>query len=280
VDPTVIAVAQLAITIGEPDANRKAAAAAVAEAAAAKARLVVLPELCDSGYVFGADAARATAEAGALASPADDSDTLRQWHALAAEHQLVIVGGFCERGADGKLYNSAALVDASGTRAVYRKAHLWDQEKLVFTPGDAPPPVIDTAVGRVGVMICYDLEFPEWVRLAAINGADLIAAPVNWPYAARPAGERPAEVIKAQAGAATNGVFVAVADRCQDERGVSWISGSLIVGPDGYPLAGPVLQDRTAVLTAVCDLEQARDKSLDGDNDLLADRRPSLYTES
>jgi predicted amidohydrolase len=279
VDPTVIAVAQLAITIGEPDANRKAAAAAVAEAAAAQARLVVLPELCDSGYVFGAVAEAAQAEAGALASPADDSETLRQWHALAAEHRLTIVGGFCERGADGKLYNSAAVVDGSGTRAVYRKAHLWDQEKLVFTPGDAPPPVIDTAVGRVGVMICYDLEFPEWVRLAAIKGADLIAAPVNWPYAARPAGERPAEVIKAQAGAATNGVFVAVADRCQDERGVSWISGSLIAGPDGYPLAGPVLQDRTAVLTAVCDLEKARDKSLDGDNDLLADRRPSLYTE-
>jgi predicted amidohydrolase/dienelactone hydrolase len=279
VDPTVIAVAQLAITIGEPDANRKAAAAAVAEAAAAQARLVVLPELCDSGYVFGAVTQAARAEAGALASPADDSETLRQWHALAAEHQLVIVGGFCERGADGKLYNSAAVVDSSGTRAIYRKAHLWDKEKLVFTPGDAPPPVIDTAVGRVAVMICYDLEFPEWVRLAAINGADLIAAPVNWPYAARPAGERPAEVIKAQAGAATNGVFVAVADRCQDERGVSWISGSLIAGPDGYPLAGPVLQDRPAVLTAVCDLERARDKRLDGDNDLLADRRPSLYTE-
>ena len=279
VDLTVIAVAQLAITIGEPDANRKAAAAAVAEAAAAGARLVVLPELCDSGYVFGAVAGPARAEAGALAAPADDSDTLRQWHALAAEHQLVIVGGFCERGGDGRLYNSAALVDESGTRAVYRKAHLWDKEKLVFTPGDAPPPVLDTAVGRVAVMICYDLEFPEWTRLAALNGADLIAAPVNWPYAARPAGERPAEVVKAQAAAATNGVFVAVADRCQDERGVSWISGSLIAGPDGYPLAGPVLQDRPAVLTAACDLQAARDKSLDGDNDLLADRRPSLYAE-
>ena len=278
-DPIVIAVAQLAIAIGEPDANRKAAAAAVTEAAAAGARLVVLPELCDSGYVFGAVAAEAQAEAGALASPADDSDTLRQWHALAAEHQLVIVGGFCERGADGRLFNSAAVVDASGTRAVYRKAHLWDKEKLVFTPGDAPPPVVDTAIGRVGVMICYDLEFPEWVRLPSLAGADLIAAPVNWPYAARPAGERPAEVVKAQAAAATNGVFVAVADRCQDERGVSWISGSLIVGPDGYPLAGPVLEDRPAVLTAACDLRKARDKSLDGDNDLLADRRPSLYTE-
>jgi len=278
VDHTVIAVAQLAIAIGEPDANRKAAAAAVTEAAAAGARLVVLPELCDSGYVFGDDASQASAEAGALASPADDSATLRQWHALAAEHELVIVGGFCERGADGRLFNSAAVVDASGTRAVYRKAHLWDKEKLVFTPGDAPPPVVDTAVGRVGVMICYDLEFPEWVRLPALAGADLLAAPVNWPAVARPAGERPAEVLKAQAAAATNGIFVAVADRCQAERGVSWVSGSLITGPDGYPLAGPVLEDRPAVLTAACDLSQARDKSLDGDNDLLADRRPALYT--
>jgi 5-aminopentanamidase len=277
VDNTVIAVAQVAIAIGEPDANRKAAAAAVAEAAAAQAALVVLPELCDSGYVFGDVATKARAEAAALASPADDSVTLRQWQALAAEHELVIVGGFCERGADGRLFNSAAVVDTSGTRIVYRKAHLWDKEKLIFTPGDAPPPVVDTAIGRIGVMICYDLEFPEWVRLAALNGADLLAVPVNWPAAARPARERPAEVVKAQAAAATNGIFVAVADRCQDERGVSWISGSLIAGPDGYPLAGPVLEDRPALLTAECNLTSARDKSLDGDNDLLADRRPALY---
>ena len=271
--PTVIAVAQLAITVGEPDANRQAAAGAVAEAAAVGARLVVLPELCDSGYVFdSADEARG------LAAPAGDSVTLRQWRSLAGQHRLVIVGGFCELGADGRLYNSAALVDPSGTRAVYRKAHLWDKEKLVFTPGEAPPPVVDTEVGRVGVMICYDLEFPEWVRLAALDGADLIAAPVNWPAAPRPAAERPAEVIKAQAAAATNGVFVAVADRCRTERGVSWISGSVIAGPDGYPLAGPVLADRTAVLTAACDLARARDKCLSGDNDLLADRRPELYT--
>jgi 5-aminopentanamidase len=276
--PVVIAVAQLAIAIGEPDANRQAAAAAVAEAAAAGARLVVLPELSDSGYVFGDDAEPAFAEADSLASPADDSVTLRQWRSLAAAHDLVIVGGFCELGAGGRLHNSAAVVDASGPRAVYRKAHLWDKEKLVFTPGDEQPPVVDLGFGRVAVMICYDLEFPEWVRLPALAGADLIAAPVNWPAVSWPSGERPAEVIKAQAAAASNGVFVAVADRCQVERGVSWISGSLIAGPDGYPLAGPVLADRPQVLTAACDLPRARDKALAGDNDLLADRRPDLYT--
>ena len=277
-DSAVIAVAQLAITVGEPDANREAAAAAVAEAAAAGARLVVLPELSDSGYVFGDAATPPAAEAAGLAAPADDNATLRQWRSLAAAHRLLIAGGFCELGADGRLYNSAALVDSAGTRAVYRKTHLWDKEKLVFTPGDASPPVVDTELGRIALMICYDLEFPEWVRLAALDGADLIAAPVNWPAVTAPAGERPAEVIKAQAAAATNGIFVAVADRCRVERGVSWISGSVIAGPDGYPLAGPVLCDRQAVLTAACDLPRARDKSLAGDNDLLADRRPDLYT--
>ena len=277
-DHTVIAVAQLAITIGEPDANRKAAAAAVAEAAAAGARLVVLPELCDSGYVFGDDAERASAEAGGLASKADDSVTLRQWHALAGEHRLVIVGGFCERGADGRLYNSAAVVDASGTWAIYRKAHLWDKEKLVFTPGDAPQPVVDLGFGRVGVMICYDLEFPEWVRLATLDGADLIAAPVNWPATAgAPKDGFPPDVLEAQADAAANGVFVAVADRCRTERGVAWTGGSVIVTPNGQPLAGPVLDDRPVVLTAACDLLRARDKGLGGDTDRLADRRPQLY---
>jgi len=275
VDPTQIAVAQLAITVAEPDANRQAAGEAVAEAAAAGARLVVLPELSDSGYVF--DAEDPATEARGLAAPVADSATLRQWQALAGRHRLVIVGGFCELGADGRLYNSAALVDASGTRAVYRKAHLWDNEKIPFTPGDAAPPVVETEFGRVAVMVCYDLEFPEWTRLVALDGADLIAAPVNWPGYRWPAGERPAEVIKAQAAAAANGVFVAVADRCRDERGVSWISGSLIAGPDGYPLAGPVLADRPAVLTAACDLPRARDKSVSGHNDLLADRRPELY---
>jgi 5-aminopentanamidase len=277
--PAVIAVAQLSIAIGEPDVNRAAAADAVAEAAAAGARLVVLPELCDSGYVFGPEADQARAEARDLASPATDSMTLRRWRDLAAEHDLAIIGGFCELGADGNLYNSAAVVDASGTRAVYRKAHLWDAEKLVFTPGGAQPPVVDLEVGRVAVMICYDLEFPEWVRLPVLAGADLIAAPVNWPATPdRRPGERPPEVIETQADAAANGVFLAVADRCRTERGVSWTGGSVIVGPNGYPLAGPVLDDLPAVLAAPCDLTLARNKSLGGDTDRLADRRPELYS--
>jgi predicted amidohydrolase len=270
----VVAVAQLALAVGEVDANRRAASAAVAAAAAAGARLVVLPELSDSGYVFsGAEEARI------LASPASSSATLREWRILAARHDLAIAGGFCELGPDGQLYNSAAVVDASGPRAVYRKAHLWDSEKKIFTPGDGPPPVVELPFGNVGLMICYDLEFPEWVRLAALSGADLIAAPVNWPASAAPppAGERFGEVVSAQAAAWSNGVFVAVADRCEAERGVGWVGGSVIVGHRGYPAAGPVCADRAAVLTAQIDLRLARDKRNSELNDLFTDRRPELY---
>src|SRR5215831_17820007 len=270
----VVAVAQLALAVGKPDANRQAAGAAVAEAAAAGARLIVLPELSDSGYVFSGPE-----EARSLASPAASARTLREWRSLAARHDLAIAGGFCELGPDGKLYNSAAVVDASGTRAVYRKAHLWDGEKKIFTPGDGAPPVVALPFGHVGLMICYDLEFPEWVRLAALRGADLIAVPVNWAASGSPAppGERSGEVIAAQAAAASNGVYVAVADRCGTERGVDWLGGSVIIGRGGYPAAGPLCEDRTAVLTAAIDLRLARDKRVSERNDLFTDRRPDLY---
>jgi 5-aminopentanamidase len=271
---TVVAVAQIALAVGELDANRKAVRAAVAEAAAAGARLVVLPELADSGYsFFDADEARS------LASSAESGPTLREWRSLAATHDVTIVGGFCELAPDGKLYNSAAIVDAAGTKAVYRKAHLWDAEKTIFTPGDSPPPVVELPFGRVGLMICYDMEFPEWVRLAALRGADLIAIPVNWPASDSPPppGERAALVVKAQAAAASNGVFIAVADRCGTERGADWRGGSVIVRSGGYPAAGGSCEARPVVLTAAIDLRQARDKRINEFNDIFADRRPELY---
>jgi 5-aminopentanamidase len=271
---TLVAACQLGLTVGDTEANRAAGAAVIGEAAQRGAELVVLPELSDSGYVFTGEA-----EARALASPAADSPTLREWQALAGRHGTTIVGGFCELGEDGLVYNSAAMVGRDGVLAVYRKAHLWDAEKLVFTPGDAPPPVADLPFGRVSLMICYDLEFPEWVRLPALGGADLIAAPVNWPAMPVPAGERPCDVVRVQADACVNGVFIAVADRCRVERGVSWVGGSVIVGPDGYPLAGPATSGSEAILIADCELARARDKQVSTHNDVMTDRRPLLYRQ-
>ena len=95
-----------------------------------------------------------------------------------------------------------------------------------------------TKFGRIGMLICYDLEIPEWVRMPALDGAQLLCAPVNWPAFPRPDGERPAEVVRVQADAAVNRMFIAACDRTGQERGVDWVGGSVIVDADGWPLAG------------------------------------------
>jgi predicted amidohydrolase len=268
---TPTAVCQLALAVGEVDANRAAAREAIVRAAAEGARLVVLPELTNSGYVFDGPA-----EARDLAEHRR-GPTVAEWTALAREHDLVIVGGFCELDDTGAVRNSSVLVDPGGPRAVYRKAHLWGDEPDHFVPGSSPPPVVRTAIGRVGLLICYDAEFPEWVRTPALAGADVLAITANWPAGAPPAGERSILVVNVQAAAYANRVFVALADRCGTERGVGWTGGSVIVGPDGYPLAGPVTADRPALLLADCDLGQARKKAVGPRNDIHADRRTDLY---
>jgi 5-aminopentanamidase len=270
-DLTGVACCQIGPRIGEPDANRAAGLAAAQAAAGRGAAIVVLPELSASGYVF-----RDLAEARSLAEPAD-GPTAAGWAALAQRHGITIVGGICELGAGGVLYNTALVVDAGGVRAAYRKAHLWDAEKLIFTPGDAPPPVIKTARTSLAVMICYDLEFPEWARLAALAGARLLCVPANWPALPRPEGERPMEVVRAQAAAGINRMFVAVCDRSGAERGVDWVGGSVVIDPDGWPLAGPEPGDHEITIAADCDLASAADKSISARNDVLTDRRPSLY---
>jgi predicted amidohydrolase len=270
-DLTRVACCQIAPLIGEPDTNRAAGLAAAQAAAERGAAIVVLPELSASGYVF-----RDIDEARVLAEPAD-GPTAAGWVVLARRHGITIVGGICELGAGGLLYNTALMVDGGGVRVAYRKAHLWDTEKLVFTPGDAPPPVIETAGTSLTVMICYDLEFPEWVRLPALAGARLLCVPANWPALPRPGRERPIEVVRAQAAAAINRMFVAVCDRAGAERGVEWVGGSVIIDPDGWPLAGPLASDQEITIAADCELASAADKCISERNNVLTDRRPSLY---
>ncbi len=265
-----MACCQLAPQVGDLPANRELAASAIAAAAAEGASVVVLPELMSSGYVF-----ESQAEARALAEP-PDGPTVTGWARLAAAHDLVIVGGFCEAAGEA-VFNSAVLVDASGLRCVYRKAHLWDAEPQWFARGAVPPPVVVTRHGPIGVMICYDLEFPEWVRLPALDGAQLLCAPVNWPAYPRPDGERPSEVVRVQADAAVNRMFIAACDRVGTERGVAWVGGSVIVDADGWPLAGGSASADATTLLADCDLSAALDKAVSPRNDVLADRRPDLY---
>jgi len=266
-----VAVCQVSLHVGEVGTNRAAALEAVRAAAAAGARIIVLPELTPSGYVF-----ESPAEARSLAERAD-GPTVTSWAAEAARLDVIIVGGFCELGQDNLLYNSAALVDPGGVRAVYRKAHLWDAESDFFATGSAPPPVVDTQHGRIAMMICYDVEFPEWVRQPALAGADLLAVPTNWPAEPVPPGERPMVVANVQTAAFANHMFIAAACRVGEERGVSWVGGSLIAGPRGYPLAGPASETEPEVLVAGCDLRSARSKATSARNDPHRDRRPALY---
>lgn len=267
----VVACGQVQPILGDLAANREITTAVILAAAASGARVIVLPELASSGYAFeDGDEARAAAE------PAD-GPAVTSWQRHAADLDVVIVGGFCEEDVDGTTKNSAALVDPSGIRAIYRKAHLWDAERLIFEPGRLPPPVVDTVVGRLSVMICYDLEFPEWVRLPALAGTQLLCAPVNWPTYPRPEGERPGEVTRVQADAAVNRMFIAACDRVGAERGIDWVGGSTIVDADGWPLAGAKASTEPTVLTASCRLTDANDKGVGGLSNIHADRRPDLY---
>jgi predicted amidohydrolase len=247
---------------------------AVRAAAALGAQLVVLPELAVSGYCF-----RDRDEAWA-AGEGLDGPTVSALRAVSTELAVTVVAGVALR-EDDVLSNAAVLVEDGELLGVYRKSHLWAREKLTFTPGDEGPLVVPTRCGVVAVMICYDLEFPELVRRAAESGAEIVAAPVNWPVLDHPADQPAIEVVKAQAVAAYYGVFVVVADRCAEERGTRWVGGTSIIAPSGYLLAGPATRPgataEETVLWADIDPATAHDKSLGEHNHRFFDRRDPLY---
>jgi predicted amidohydrolase len=259
---------QLAPVIGELDRNCDAIVAAVTSAVVAGADVVVLPELATSGYVFDS-----LEEARSLAVDLDHEVFTRVASALTGT-SAVAVFGFGERGRADVVHNSAAVVVAGGVQEVYRKTHLWDTEKRFFQPGTELPPVVTTAAGRIGVLVCYDLEFPEMTRHLALAGAELIVVPTNWPWGPRPAGERPVETVIAMAAARTNRVVIACCDRTGTERGQEWTAGTTIIDYEGWVAA---TCDADGVARAELDLVPTRDKRISTRNDLLGDRRTDLY---
>jgi 5-aminopentanamidase len=267
---TVIACRQLAPVIGDLEANIALSLTAIRDSVVAGARVVVLPELALSGYML-----HDTAEALTVAITADHP-VFAEWSRLVAPVDGVVIGGFTERGDDGRVYNSAAVVDSTGVLAVYRKTHLWDKEKLIFTPGPVTAPVVETPVGRLGILICYDLEFPEMTRSLALRGAELIVVPTNWPREVAPKGERVEEITKAMAAANTNHVAIACCDRSGLERGQEWNEMGTIVDEMGWVVATANAQ---GITTADLDLTLARDKTVTPLCDSFGDRRPELYGE-
>jgi predicted amidohydrolase len=266
-----VACCQIAPDVEDWASNAETATAAIAGATAGGARVVVLPELANSGYAFGS-----VDETRAAAVPAD-GELLKLWAREAARSDAVIVTGFCERAPDGRLFNSAALIDGQGVTTVYRKLHLWGDEPRWFSRGDQAAPVVRTRHGAIGLAVCYDLEFPELTRGLALQGAELIAVPANWPRDPHPPDGRPILHSLAAMTAYFNKTYVAVCDRCGTERGQEFEGGSVIAGPDGGLLAGPVPGRDTQILHAECDLERARDKRTGENNDAFGDRRADRY---
>jgi len=271
---TVVAAARLAPQAGDLSGNRARSATAIEQAAAAGARLVVLPELASSGYGF-VDRAEALAAAEAL-----DGPTVALWQELARRLDVVVVGGINERADGDLLHNTAVVVDGGGLRGVYRKLHLWDSEIALFAAGQAPAPVVQTAVGSIGLAVCYDLWFPEQTRGLALTGADLLAIPANLTGEPLQAGLPHVFVSTAIATAHLNRVHLVLADRCGVDRGQRYLGAAVVVDAAGRLLAGPPDGDEPGLVTAELDLDQARDKTWGPHNDLLGDRRPEHYPDA
>ncbi len=264
-----VAVLQWDILHSDPIANQEHSYDLLVQAAASGAQLVVLPELCNSGYFFSSrDEILVSAE------PKGGS-TEQFWHQIAAELGIVIVGGLAER--DGNLlYNSMVMIGSDGELARYRKVHLFDQEKRWFQPGDSlcVVPVLGTSIG---LMLCYDGWFPEVPRALALMGAEVIVMAgcvrhdPSWGEADYP----PVAVLQ-MAHAHTNAVFVACSLRNGSEQGLSFSGQSTIWGPQGRCAdLAPVSDD--AVVSTILPLHQARFKHRTKRVHPLKDRRPSAY---
>lgn len=252
-----VSVAQLRPAALDVAANVAATVDAAARAASEGAGLVVLPELASSGYVLDADGLRAAAE------PADGSGpALGAWRAAARRHRVAIVGGFPERAGE-QLYNSVAVVGSDGElRGAYRKLHLFAGERDVFAPGDLGLRAFELDGLSVGVLVCYDLRFPEAARLLALEGAELIAAPTAWvtgfDRGATPDDERVGQVEGVLVQANLNQVHIACADACGELRGTRFLGRSLIASPYGEALAGPLSPDREELAGADVEADAVR----------------------
>jgi N-carbamoylputrescine amidase len=266
---------QMQPVIGKVEANVAHSIELIDRAVELGAKLVVLPELCNSGYVF-----RSREEAFAASEPIPAGPTVKAWSEVAARHKLHLVAGICERDGD-KLFNSAVLIGPNGYIGTFRKVHLWNEENLYFEPGDLGFPVFHTAIGRIGMAICYDGWFPESYRLAALQGADIVCVPTNWvPIPGQAEGREAMANILAMAAAHSNSIFIACADRVGTERGQPFEGQSLIVSYTGWPVAGPASRDKEEVLVAEVALGEARrSRNWNAFNQVLRDRRYDLYDE-
>ncbi len=229
----------------------------------AAADLLIFPELFLTGYNIGADRLRA------LAEPADGVSAGAA-AAIAKANMVALLYGYPERGEDGRCYNSARLISRDGELvANFRKLHLFGaMENAVFTPGEDAAVMAEIGGVKLGILICYDVEFPEAVRGLALQGVDLVAVPTALmrPYEFVPRVLIPTRAYE-------NSVCVAYANHCGSEGDLDYPGESCIVGPEGNVLASAGAGE--ALIRA--ELDPAMFAKARVFNRFLSDRRPGLY---
>ena len=231
-----------------------------------EADLVVLPEFFNTGYLF-----TSKQEAEDLAEPIPGGPTTDALCDIARRKNIHLVGGLIEK-AGGRIYNAAVLVSPQGYRATYRKIHLFNEENLWFSPGDREFEVHDIGLCKIGMMICFDWQFPEAARSLALKGAQIICHPTNlvlpWCQEAmktRSLENRVFSITSNRTGTETNG-----------EHSEYFTGGSQILGTKGEILIR--MNDNEAALHSVqIDPDLAISKQVTDLNNAFGDRRPSLY---
>ena len=269
-----------------PETNLRRVGKDIAAAAAAGAQLVVLQELHNTRYFCQSEDVTCFDLAETIPGPSTHflSD-------LAIQHRVVIVCSLFERRASGLYHNTAVVIDNDGEIAgTYRKMHIPDDpgfyEKFYFTPGDLGFRPIDTAVGRVGVLVCWDQWYPEAARLMAMSGAELLCYPtaIGWdPHDddAEQKRQRDAWITIQRGHAIANGLPVISCNRIGFEAspsaakdGIQFWGSSFIAGPQGEILAEAGTTD-AAIIHAQLDLD--RSESVRRIWPFLRDRRIDCY---
>ena len=213
---------QIHIQLADIDANVASVRQAVARVAREGCGLAVLPEMWSTGFAYK--------ELNELAKRTPE--TVEEMGRLSEEHNLVLVGSLPEPDGD-RVCNTAYIMDRGRLAGKYRKIHLFSlmNEDRAFTGGTSWC-VADTYAGRIGVFICYDLRFPELARRLALEGAEILVVPGEWP---KPREEHWRSLLKARA--IENQLFVVAANCCGVVGKLDFFGSSLIIGPKGEFLA-------------------------------------------
>ena len=249
----------------------------LAQARAAGAELVVLPESALGGYVREGAAGPGASPAPDVPAGLDpDGPEIAALAALAGD--TVVCAGYTEAGG-GHLYSSAVCVNGDGVLGHQRKVHLPPGERFAFRAGDGFA-AFDTPAGRIGMLLCYDKLFPEAVRALALDGAEIACCLAAWPAdrhdpAPRVRDDRQARhfAVVDQARAIENQIFFASSNQTGPWGPLRFLGGAQVVDPDGVVLASTGARGGLAVARA--DLAEIRASRAVIDH--LADRRPETY---